>query len=122
MRFLKECGTFYLATSENGRPSLRPFGAVTALNGQLFFTTGRDKAVYRQLKVNPAVQIAAQKPGTRDWISVDGEAVASEKISDKMKLFKELSVLYGRFTSPEDENFSTFYLEKIQINFMSLLR
>ena len=28
--FLKNCGTFYLATEENGKPHVRPFGAVSS--------------------------------------------------------------------------------------------
>ena len=31
MEYLKSCGTFYLATSEEGQAHVRPFGAVCAL-------------------------------------------------------------------------------------------
>ena len=39
LQFLKECGTFYLATSENGQPHVRPFGAVCEYEGKLYIVT-----------------------------------------------------------------------------------
>ena len=32
--FLKNCGTFYLATEEHGQPHVRPFGAVCEFEGK----------------------------------------------------------------------------------------
>ena len=37
--FLKNCGTFYLATEENGQPHVRPFGAVCEFEGKLYIVT-----------------------------------------------------------------------------------
>ena len=34
--YLKSCGTFYLATDENGQPHVRPFGAVCEFEGKLY--------------------------------------------------------------------------------------
>ncbi len=33
--YLKSCGTFYLATDEEGQPHVRPFGAVCEFEGKL---------------------------------------------------------------------------------------
>lgn len=35
IQFLKKCGTFYLATVENGRPRVRPFGAIIEYEGKV---------------------------------------------------------------------------------------
>ena len=35
LKYLKECGTFYLATIEGDQPRVRPFGAVCAFEGKL---------------------------------------------------------------------------------------
>ena len=38
--FLKECGTYYLATDDNGQPRVRPFGTVNEFEGKLYIQTG----------------------------------------------------------------------------------
>lgn len=44
--YLKACGTFYLATNEEGQPRVRPFGAVCEFEGKLYITTNNKKAVF----------------------------------------------------------------------------
>ncbi len=41
--FLKKCGTYYLATEENGQPRVRPFGTVNIFDGKLYLQTGKNK-------------------------------------------------------------------------------
>lgn len=41
--FLKNCGTFYLATEENGQPHVRPFGALCEFEGKLYIETNNQK-------------------------------------------------------------------------------
>ncbi|MFP3089703.1 hypothetical protein LQZ21_05185, partial [Treponema sp. TIM-1] len=36
LNFLKDNNVFYVATTDEGRPSIRPFGAVTEINGKLY--------------------------------------------------------------------------------------
>lgn len=72
MEYLKSCGTFYLATEENGQPHVRPFGAVCGFEGKLYFVTNNQKKVYQQMKKNGKVEICGMSKGT--WIRVEGEA------------------------------------------------
>ena len=37
--FLRNCGTFYLATDDNGQPRVRPFGAISDYEGKLYIDT-----------------------------------------------------------------------------------
>lgn len=60
--FLKECGTFWVTTIDKAPPASRPFGAVTEHGGELYISTSDTKAVYKQLKTNPAVQLTAINP------------------------------------------------------------
>ena len=46
MEYLKACGTFYLATCENDKPHVRPFGAVCEYEGKLYIVTNNQKKVY----------------------------------------------------------------------------
>ena len=41
--YLKSCGTFYLATSEEGQAHVRPFGAVCVFEGKLYIVTNNQK-------------------------------------------------------------------------------
>ena len=41
--FLKNCGTYYLATVEGDQPRVRPFGTVDLFDGRLYIQTGTVK-------------------------------------------------------------------------------
>ena len=57
VKYLQECGTFYLATVEGDQPHVRPFGAVCEFEGKLYIVTNNKKDVYNQMKVNGKVEI-----------------------------------------------------------------
>ena len=63
--YLKSCGTFYLATDENGQPHVRPFGAVCEFEGKLYIVTNNQKKVYQQMKANGKVEICGM-PGVSE--------------------------------------------------------
>ena len=50
VKYLQECGTFYLATVEGDQPHVRPFGAVCEFEGKLYIVTNNKKDVYNQMK------------------------------------------------------------------------
>lgn len=104
--FLKECQVFYLITINNGKPAGRPFGFITEYNGELYFTTGKSKEVYRQLKQNSNIQIVALKLGTRNWLRIDADAIEVDDLKIKQKLFEENAILKEHFSSAEDDNFA----------------
>ena len=57
VNFLKEAGTYYLATVDGDQPRVRPFGTVNVFEGKLYIQTGKSKAVARQLKANHKAEI-----------------------------------------------------------------
>ena len=63
VRFLRDCGTFYLATEDGDQPRVRPFGAVMEYEGKIYLSTSNTKNVFHQMKKNPKVEIAAAKDG-----------------------------------------------------------
>ena len=67
LKYLKECGTFYLATIEGDQPRVRPFGAVCAFEGKLYIITNNKKPVYQQMLKNPKIEIS----GMSKMYSVD---------------------------------------------------
>ena len=87
--FLKEAGTYFLATDDNGQPRVRPFGTVDIYNGQLTIQTGRKKACYRQMKANPKVEICAMKGNS--WIRI-AATVSMEQLQEAMDRIENMHI------------------------------
>ena len=106
--FLKECGAFFVLTTNGDSPAGRPFGAIMEYEGKLYFSTANTKEVYKQLIANPAMQIVALKPGTRDWVRISGKAIECKDLSIKQRMLDECPVLTKRFTSADCDYFALF--------------
>ncbi len=76
--FLKEAGTYYLATVEGDQPRVRPFGTIDLFDGRLTIQTGLVKECARQMLANPKIEICAFSKGK--WIRVAGKAVLDERL------------------------------------------
>ena len=59
--FLKEAGTYYLATVEGDQPRVRPFGTAHIFEDKLYIQTGKVKDVSKQIHSNPKVEVCAFK-------------------------------------------------------------
>ena len=58
-KFLKNCGTYYLATVDGDQARVRPFGTIDMFDGGLYIQTGRKKDVAKQIFANPKIEICA---------------------------------------------------------------
>lgn len=106
-KLLKEAGTYYLATCEDGQPRVRPFGTVNLYKGKLYIQTGKSKSVSRQLHANPKLEICAMAGG--DWLRVEASAVEDDDREARVSMleaYPELQALY----SPDDGNSEVWYL------------
>ena len=74
--FLKQAGTYYLATVEGNQPRVRPFGTIDIFEDKLYIQTGKKKDVAKQLKANPKAEICAFKDGV--WLRVSGTLVEDD--------------------------------------------
>jgi uncharacterized pyridoxamine 5'-phosphate oxidase family protein len=52
-------GTYYLATTDNNQPKVRPFGTINLFEGKLYIQTGKKKLVAKQILNNPKIAISA---------------------------------------------------------------
>ena len=86
VEYLKSCGTFYLATSEEGQPHVRPFGAVCEFEGKLYIVTNNQKKVYQQMLKNPKVELCGMYKGT--WIRVEGEVELDQRREARMAMME----------------------------------
>ncbi|MBQ7371964.1 MAG: pyridoxamine 5'-phosphate oxidase family protein [Blautia sp.] len=77
LQFLKDAGTFYLATVDGDQPRVRPFGAVAEFEDKLYIITNNEKEVYKQLEKNPKFEISGMAKGK--WIRLSGEAVRDDR-------------------------------------------
>ena len=111
VEFLKEAGAYFIATSDNGQPQLRPFGSNLEYNGRFYFSMGNSKNVYKQIISNPKVSIAALKPN-RDWIRITGEAVPDESEGAKNYLFEKNPRIKDIYKG-DASNVAMFYLTNV---------
>ena len=107
--FLTEAGVFYMATVDGDQPKLRPLGAHLEEDGKIIFGVGDFKAVYRQMTVNPLVEIVACKPDGH-WLRYTGKAVfeSDEKYAEQMIKEAHLEMIYNEQTG---NKLMTFHLE-----------
>ena len=106
--FLKKCGVFYLATIDNDKPRVRPFGALNIYNGKLYFQTGKIKKVSQQIMINNNVEICGMADGK--WIRIEGKLIRDESREAKVSMLEANPELKGMY-SPDDDNTEVLYFE-----------
>ncbi len=106
--YLKNAGTFYLATNEDGQPRVRPFGAVSIFEDKLYLITGNQKNVYQQLKKNPKAEISGMVGGT--WIRLACELEEDDRREAKVQMLKENEGL-SRMYDPDDGVMAVFFVK-----------
>ncbi len=106
--FLKDCGTYYLATMDGDQPRVRPFGTVDIFEDKLYIQTGKSKNVSKQMQDNPKIEICAYKDGK--WLRVTAEVVRDENKEAKKHMLDNYPNLQDKY-SPEDDNTEVLYLK-----------
>lgn len=106
--FLKQAGTYYLATVEGDQPRVRPFGTIDIFDGKLYIQTGKVKEVSKQIQANPKVEICAFNQGK--WIRVAGKLVRDERIEAKKHMLDAYPSLQNMY-SAEDDNTEVLYFK-----------
>ena len=106
--FLKQAGTYYLATVDGDQPRVRPFGTVNIFEGKLYIQTGLKKDVAKQIAANPKVELCAFKDGS--WIRVAGELVLDERIEAQKAMLDAYPELGGMY-QPSDGNTAVYYFK-----------
>ena len=115
-QFLKQCGTFYLATEEGNQPRVRPFGALNIFDGKLYIQTGKRKNVSKQMQINPNVEISGMVGGK--WIRLEGKVVRDDRREAKEAMLDNNPELKGMY-SADDDNTEVLYFEKAKATFCS---
>jgi len=114
--FLKQCGTYYLATMDGDQPRVRPFGTVDIFEGKLYIQTGKIKAVSKQLQANPKAEICACAGGK--WLRVTGKLIRDDRYEAKKHMLDQYPELLSMY-SPDDDNTEVLYFEDATAIFYS---
>ena len=114
--FLKKCGTYYLATEEDGQPRVRPFGTIDLFDGRLTIQTGKVKEVSRQMLRNPRVELCAFD-GER-WLRLAATAVEEPRLEAQKHMLDAYPSVQSMY-QPGDGNTQIFALEGVTATFSS---
>ena len=107
--FLKEVGTYYLATMDGDQPRVRPFGTVNIFDDKLYIQTGKEKAVAKQIAANPKVEICAMKGD--DWIRVAATLVEDDRVEAQESMLNAYPGLRAMYKTGPDGNTIVYYLK-----------
>lgn len=116
LQFLKEAGTYYLATVEGDQPRVRPFGTINVFEGKLYIQTGKKKDVAKQLAANPKAEVCAFKDGV--WLRVAGKLVADDRVEARKSMLDAYPHL-RRMYDENDGNTLVLYFEDATATFSS---
>lgn len=106
--FIKNAGTYYLATVEGDQPRVRPFGTIDIFEDKLYIQTGKVKDVSKQIQANSKVEICAYADGK--WIRVAGTLVRDDRVEPKVHMLDEYPNLKAMY-SAEDDNTEVLFFE-----------
>lgn len=115
-KFLKDAGTYYLATVEGDHPRVRPFGTAHIFEGRLYIQTGKMKPVSKQLMENPKAEICAFHNGT--WLRVAGELVEDDRVEARKSMLDAYPNLRKMYDE-NDGNTQVFYFKNATATFCS---
>ena len=116
--FIKKCGTYYLATVEEGQPRNRPFGTINIFQGKLYIQTGKKKDVSKQIQKNPRVELCCFDGPSGIWLRLCGTLVRDDRReakADMLSHYPELQRMY----SADDDNTEVLYFTDATATFAS---
>ena len=108
LEFLKQSGTYFLATVEGDQPRVRPFGTAEIFEGHLYIQTGKSKNVYKQIINNPNVEICAFNEGR--WIRISGNLIPDDRVEAKKDMLDKNPDLRSMYDE-NDDNTIVLYFE-----------
>ena len=110
IKLIKENVNGYLATVEDGKPRVRPFGFMLMDEGKFYFCTNSMKEVYKQMMITPYVEFSVT---TKDMVIVRirGKIKFCEDIDTKSKVLNVYETVKNGYKSADNPIFKVFYIE-----------
>lgn len=111
-KFLKEAGTYYLATSDGEQPRVRPFGTALLFENRIYILTNREKSVSKQIDSNPKFEISTMNTPEK-WIRVSGILKTDDRIEVHQAMLDAYPNLKDIYTAG-GANTHTLYLDEVK--------
>lgn len=113
VNLIKNAGTFYFATNEDGQPRVRPFNAVMEFDGKVYFYTNNHKTAFMQMRNCPKIELCAvlDEDGDR-WLRVSGDVIFDERVEAKQAMIEANPKLKSMY-SASDKIFEVFFLDNV---------
>ena len=116
--YLKECGAFFIATTDGDQPHVRAFGVSEIINGRLYIMTGKVKDVYKQMAANGKFEICAMKKSGSEWMRVTGTLVNDDDLAVKEEFLNRNEGLKSMYKA-DDDNMAVLYITNGTARFCS---
>lgn len=107
---LSEAPMCFIATACNNEPHVRAFQYQFEQDGKLWFCTARSKDVFKQLEMNPAVEICAVNP-SMTWVRITGKVSFEDSHAIKERILSEQPLIKGIYGTADNPDFTTFCIE-----------
>jgi uncharacterized protein len=115
LQYLTSIPAWYLATSSDDQPHVRPFSFAVEQDGKIWFCTATTKDVWQELLVNPKFEATAWWPG-HGWLILRGEAGMNDLANDEVRTagYEHLTGLGEHYDGPNDSTLVFFSVENPQ--------
>lgn len=110
IKLLNENPIGALATIDNGKPKVRPFGFMFEENGKFYFCTANTKEVYKQLKEVPIIQFTTT---SKEFVTarISGEIKFSNDLQIKERIINSNDLVKSLYQTADNPTFEIFFLE-----------
>ena len=115
--FLKNAGTYFLATEDGDQARVRPFGTIDVFEDKLYIQTGKSKDVYKQIVANPKIELSACSG--LDWVRVTATLVPDDRVEPKKHMLDNYPNLRAMYDENDDETI-VLYLKDATATFALL--
>ena len=115
LQYLTSVPAWYLATSVDGQPHVRPFSFAAEQDGKTWFCTATTKDVWEELVANPRFEATSWWPG-HGWLILRGKAGLDDRANDEMRRagYEHLESLGESYDGPDDPVLVFFSVEEPQ--------
>lgn len=110
LRLLTENRMGSLATVDNGKPKVRPWGFMLKKNGKFYFCTANTKDVFKQLQENPFLEFTST---SKDMVTVrlSGKVTFTNDLTIKREILENSPMVKGIYHSEDNPVFEVFHVE-----------
>ena len=110
--FLEKSGPYFFATADKDQPRVRPIGIFLKHNNRIYFHIGKQKDSYRQILVNPNVELVSiSKEKDGGWIRITGRAVPDNNEELDKAVFEKSPGLKNMYNEETGFSLGHFYIQ-----------